>query len=167
MACRNAPTNSVFCAISARQSSIRAALVTPATRRAGLLRAHVLASEVEGLDAGLYLVEGAGEALLPEGVGEYRDRLAHCSLGQEIALRCAAALVFTAPANVAVDRFGDRAYRYLHLDAGAAGQRFQLAATALGVQACGIGGFFDDATADLVGIPAGDWVLYLGTMGGE
>jgi len=130
-----------------------------------VLRAFVVAGDVEDLEAGVYLVEGAGEALLPLALGDVRERMHRISLGQELAKRCAATLVLAAPAEAAVARWGDRAYRYLHLEAGAVGQRFQLAAGALDCAACGIGGFFDDETAALVGADAGDWILYLITIG--
>ena len=61
--------------------------------------------------------------------------------------------------------YGDRAYRYLHLEAGAIGQRFQLAAGAQGLMACGIGGFFDDDTAKLIDVSPNDLVLYPVTIG--
>jgi SagB-type dehydrogenase family enzyme len=40
--------------------------------------------------------------------------------------------------------YGDRAYRYVHFEAGATGHRLYLAAEALGLGATGIGAFYDD-----------------------
>jgi len=62
-------------------------------------------------------------------------------------------------------RIGDRAYRYLHLDAGMVGQRLNLAAVAKGLGASGIGGFFDDHTADMLGIPRQQAVVYATVLG--
>jgi SagB-type dehydrogenase family enzyme len=135
------------------------------TRDAGILRAHVLAFAVEGLDPGVYAVEGAGEGLLPASLGNLREGFFRVSLGQEIAHTCAAALVLWAPAEESMGLFGDRAYRYLHLEAGEVGQRFQLAANALGLGACGIGGFFDDEMAKLLDLPPKDLILYPVTLG--
>lgn len=135
------------------------------TRDAGLLRAHLVATRVDGLDPGVYEVEGDGEALLPLALGENASRLRRLALGQEIAERCAAVLFLSAPAEEACALHGDRAYRYLHLEAGVLGERFQLAATALELAACGIAGFLDDEAAALIGIPPEDWVLYLVTLG--
>jgi SagB-type dehydrogenase family enzyme len=98
-------------------------------------------------------------------MGSFRDRLLHLSLGQEIAQRCAAIVIYTAPADESVAAYGDRAYRYLHLEAGIAGERLQLAAQSHGLGACGIGGFFDDEVATLVDRNANDFVLYLVTIG--
>jgi SagB-type dehydrogenase family enzyme len=137
----------------------------PPTRAGGLLDLHLVAFEVNGLDAGLYRVEGRGESLLPLSVGNLRERVHQLTLGQEITRNCAAILVFTAPADPAVETYGDRAYRYLHLEAGAIGQRFQLGAAAQELAACGVGGFFDDQAAALVERPTDDFVLYLVTVG--
>jgi SagB-type dehydrogenase family enzyme len=137
----------------------------PPTRSGGLLDLHLVAFEVDGLEAGLYRVEGRGESLLPLSVGNLRERVHQLTLGQEITRNCAAILVFTAPAARAVETYGDRAYRYLHLDAGAIGQRFQLGVAAQELAACGVGGFFDDEAAALVERSTDDFVLYLVTVG--
>jgi SagB-type dehydrogenase family enzyme len=132
---------------------------------AGLLRAHLFVHRVDGLDEGIYQLQGDGEALLPIRIGQYATRLAEACLGQEIAASASAVLAFSASARDAVELYGDRAYRYLHIEAGSLGQRFQLAATDLGHQACGIAGFLDDETAALLDLPAEDWVIYLVSVG--
>ena len=62
-------------------------------------------------------------------------------------------------------RWGDRAYRYLHLDAGHLGQRLNLAAIYLRLGVSGIAGFFDDHVNDVLGIPPDEAVLYITTIG--
>lgn len=152
--------------VDALAGALRYAFGSPtATRADGLLRAWVAALQVDGLAPGVYGIAGAGEALTPGVPGNVADRLLHLSLGQEIAYHSAAVLIFAAPAAAALDRYGDRAYRYLHLEAGVIGERFQLAAGAMELGACGIAGFFDDEAAELVGIESDDWVLYLVTIG--
>jgi nitroreductase len=64
-----------------------------------------------------------------------------------------------------IGRFGDRSYRYLHLDAGHLGQRLNLAAVRLGLGASGIAGFFDDRVNEVLGIPVEEAILYLTTLG--
>lgn len=136
-----------------------------ATHEAGVLEARLVALAVDGLAPGVYAVEGCGEALAPLAFGDFRADLFHVALDQPIAGRCAAALGFTAPTKGAIARWGDRAYRYLHLDAGHIGERFQIAASALGLGACGIGGFLDDETADLLQVGREDFTLYVVTLG--
>ncbi|MEL6856204.1 MAG: nitroreductase family protein, partial [Cyanobacteria bacterium J06607_13] len=65
----------------------------------------------------------------------------------------------------AVNRYGDRAYRYLHMDAGHLGQRLNLAATHRKIGVSGIAGFFDDQVNELLSIPAAEAVLYITTIG--
>jgi SagB-type dehydrogenase family enzyme len=137
-----------------------------ATREAGLLRAHLVVHEVEDIEKGVYLVEGAGEALRLVREGDIRQEFYRASLGQEIARRCAAALVLTAPARPSLDLYGARAYRYLHVEAGMLGERLQLGAAAQGLGACGIAGFLDDEAAEVVGADRDDdFVLYFVTVG--
>ena len=86
-------------------------------------------------------------------------------LGQNLG-RDAGALIFhTADLGQAVARYGDRAYRYLHLDAGHLGQRLNLAAIQLGLGVSGIAGFFDDQVNEVLGIPDDEAVLYITTLG--
>ncbi len=49
-------------------------------------------------------------------------------------------------------KYGDRAYRYAHLEAGHVGQNLVLAATALNLGACPIVSFYDDAIHDLLDV---------------
>ena len=63
------------------------------------------------------------------------------------------------------DIHGDRAYRYLHMDAGHLGQRLNLAAIYLDLGVSGIGGFFDNQVNEVLGIPADEAVIYITTLG--
>jgi SagB-type dehydrogenase family enzyme len=71
----------------------------------------------------------------------------------------------TADLKAAIAAYGDRAYRYLHLDAGHLGQRLNLAAIHLGLGVSGIGGFFDDQVNQVLSIPDEEAVLYITTLG--
>ncbi|NER30962.1 MAG: SagB/ThcOx family dehydrogenase, partial [Symploca sp. SIO1C4] len=67
--------------------------------------------------------------------------------------------------KMAVSKYGDRAYRYLHMDAGHLGQRLNLAAIGLDLGVSGIAGFFDDQVNEVLGIPTDEAVLYITTLG--
>jgi SagB-type dehydrogenase family enzyme len=71
----------------------------------------------------------------------------------------------TADLSAAVAAYGDRVYRYLHMDAGHLGQRLNLAATRLGLGVSGIGGFYDDQVNEVLGIPPDEAVIYITTLG--
>ena len=54
-----------------------------------------------------------------------------------------------------MERYGDRAYRYLHIDSGHLGERINLAAVSRDVAVSGIGGFFDDEVNRLLDVEDG------------
>ncbi len=64
--------------------------------------------------------------------------------------QAAAIAVITAVPRRCARKYGDRAYRYLLLEAGHVAQNFALAAAALGLGSCCGGGFFDDELAGLI-----------------
>jgi nitroreductase len=60
------------------------------------------------------------------------------------------------PSQAFVDQkpFGSRGARYVYLEAGAAAQNLQLQAVAEGLGSVWVGGFNDEATADVLGLRA-------------
>jgi SagB-type dehydrogenase family enzyme len=86
-------------------------------------------------------------------------------LGQELGRDAGAVIFHTADLKTAIGQYGDRVYRYLHLDAGHLGQKLNLAAIRLNIGVSGIGGFFDDQVNDVLGIPSDEAVLYITTLG--
>ena len=97
--------------------------------------------------------------------GDLRQQTWHFCLGQELGRDAAAVVLHTTHLPRAIERYGDRAYRYLHLDAGQIGQRMNLAAMRLGLGASGIGGFFDDEINSLIGLSLDQIVVYVTTLG--
>lgn len=130
-----------------------------------LIQTFVAISAVPGLEAGCYHYAPAKQELRQIRFKAFRKQLHYLCLGQDLG-RDAAALVFhTADLNRAISHYGDRAYRYLHMDAGHLGQRLNLAATRIEVGVSGIAGFFDDQVNDVLGIPPSQAVLYITTLG--
>ena len=63
-------------------------------------------------------------------------------------------------------KYGQRGYRYLHLDAGHVCQNLYLAAEAIGAGACAIGAFDDDALNGLLGLDGiNHFVIYAAAVG--
>jgi SagB-type dehydrogenase family enzyme len=130
-----------------------------------LLATRLVVGGVEGLASGVYAYEAARHALRPVRLGNPRAALYDACLQQELGRDCAFAVVRTFDLPAAVERFGERAYRYAHLQAGLDGERLDLAALRLGHGASGIGGFFDDFLTGLLGLPPEHAVAYLTTIG--
>jgi len=130
-----------------------------------LIETFITVSGVEGLEGGCYYYAPRSQELRQIRFKNFRQELHYLCLGQDLG-RDAAALVFhTADLKRAIHHYGDRAYRYLHLDAGHLGQRLNLAALHIGLGVSGIGGFFDDQVNEVLGIPPDEAVLYITTIG--
>ncbi len=130
-----------------------------------LIQSFIAVSGVNGLEEGCYYYAPQTQELRQIRFKNFRRELHYLCLGQELGRDAAAVLFHTADLSQAIDRYGDRAYRYLHLDAGHLGQRLNLAAIRLGVGVSGIAGFFDDQVNEVLGIPTDEAVLYITTLG--
>ncbi|MEK7415367.1 MAG: SagB/ThcOx family dehydrogenase [Planctomycetota bacterium] len=129
------------------------------------LATFIAVINVTGVEPGVYYLAPHQLELRPVRLGNPRQATHFIALGQDLCGDAGAVLFHTADLRGAVREMGDRAYRHLHLDAGIIGQRINLAALAEGIGASGIGGFFDDHTADLLGIPREQAVVYITALG--
>ena len=130
-----------------------------------LIETFIAVSGVDGLEEGCYYYAPKAQELRQIRFKNFRRELHYLCLGQELGRDAGAVLFHTADLKQAVEKYGDRVYRYLHMDAGHLGQRLNLAAIRLGLGVSGIGGFFDNQVNEVLGIPADEAVLYITTLG--
>lgn len=130
-----------------------------------LIQTFIVVLGVNNLDTGCYYYDPAANTLRQVRFKHFRRELHHLCLGQHLGRDASAVIIHTANLKTAIERYCDRAYRYLHMDAGHLGQRLNLAATRLGLGVSGIAGFFDDQVNDVLGIPEDEAVLYVTTVG--
>jgi SagB-type dehydrogenase family enzyme len=131
----------------------------------GLIETFIVVSGVDGLEEGCYYYAPRAQELRQIRFKNFRRQLHRLCLGQNLGRDAAAVVFHTADLEKAVTKYGDRVYRYLHMDAGHLGQRLNLAAIRLGLGVSGIAGFFDDEVNDVLSIPADEAVLYITTLG--
>jgi SagB-type dehydrogenase family enzyme len=129
------------------------------------IETFIAVSGVEGLEEGCYYYAPKAQELRQIRFKNFRRELHYLCLGQDLGRDAAAVVFHTADLQAAVAKYGDRVYRYLHLDAGHLGQRLNLAAIRLDLGVSGIGGFFDDRVNEVLGIPTDEAVLYITTLG--
>ena len=130
-----------------------------------LLMTFIAVTNVTDLAPGVYYLAPQGLELRLVRSGVTNAMLQFLCLGQELGGQAGAVVFHAADLAAAVKRYGDRAYRYLHLDAGILGERLNLAALSEGLGASGIGGFFDDHITRLLDIPSEQAVVYVTTLG--
>lgn len=131
----------------------------------GLLETFLVINDVETSIPGVYYFAPGFMEILKVKHGDFRREIHQLSLGQDLAHDSSCVLIHTADLNAAVERYGDRAYRYLHMDAGHIGQRLNLEAIRLGLGVSGIGGFFDDEVNRLLDIPEREACIYITCLG--
>ncbi len=130
-----------------------------------LLMTFVAVLSIDGLATGVYYYAPHSNELRLIKAECPRNAVQFLCLGQELGGDATAVIFHTTDLEQAVRYQGERAYRYLHLDAGMIGERLDLAALADGLGASGIGGFFDDHVNRLLGIPNEQAVVYITTIG--
>ncbi len=130
-----------------------------------LLKTYLIVNNVENLDAGCYLYQSEEENLKQIRFKELKSEAHYLCLGQDLARDAAVLLFHVCDLNKAVKIYGERAYRYIHADAGQIGQRINLAAVKLKVGVSGIGGYFDDNALEALGISEDNILIYITTLG--
>ena len=131
----------------------------------GLVETFVAISNVEALESGCYYYAHQAQELRQIRFNQFHEDLHYLCLGQKLGRDAGAVIFHTANLAAAVEKYGERAYRYLHMDAGHLGQRLNLAATRRDLGVSGIAGFFDDQVNELLSIPEEEAVLYITTIG--
>lgn len=124
-----------------------------------------LSGSVEDLDPGFYMLDLDAKEISLVREGRFLNEMTHICLDQGWLANCALHFVFLTNIGALERRFGPRAYRHAMLNAGRLGQRLYVAATSMKLGCCGIGAFFDDEAASLLGVDNETSMLYLVAAG--
>jgi SagB-type dehydrogenase family enzyme len=127
---------------------------------------YVFANSVADCDQGIWHYDVRGHRLAQIAQGDFTAPLAQACLGQNACAEAQVVLVFAAVVDRCAWKYGDRAYRYIYMDAGHMGGQVQLAAVALGLASVNIGAFFDDEVNSLLGLDGQQEIaVYLTAIG--
>lgn len=127
----------------------------------------LLINRVDGIAPGLYQYLAIEHKLAALSLDRRLARsLAMACFGQEMVRRSAATFFWVAVPYRMTWRYGQRGYRYLHLDAGHVSQNLYLAAEAIGAGACAIAAFDDDKLNELLGVDGEEaFAVYVTAVG--
>ncbi|MGE4619145.1 MAG: SagB/ThcOx family dehydrogenase [Planctomycetota bacterium] len=129
------------------------------------LEVHVISQRIQGLQAGVWRYLPDEHELRRVRSEEVHLKVQEACLGQELAGDAACLVVYSANLPAAVEVWGDRAYRYLHLDAGFLGHQLNLACTHLELGVSGIAGFFDDEWNKILQLSSDHAITYVTAIG--
>ena len=107
---------------------------------------------MKGLKPGVYHYRFDGHLLMLTKGGDHRAELAEAALGQSSIASSPAVLVLAADFSRTARVYGERASRYVYMEAGHVGENVYLQCEALGMGTVVIGAFQDDRVKKLLGI---------------
>jgi SagB-type dehydrogenase family enzyme len=116
------------------------------------IEAYPVVHHVTGLEPGLYHY-GVRDHLLEQlHTGDMRDEVVRQGLSQGFLGKCNVVVFLTIIFQRMRFKYQDRTYRYALIEAGHLGQNIYLAATSMGLGACAVGAFMDDAVNEMLGV---------------
>ncbi len=146
---------------------VRTLRTVPSAGARHAFETYLLVNRVEGLAPGLYRYIALSHKLLPVADRpDLPDELQQACLDQGMVTASAVTFIWTAVTYRMVWRYGQRGYRYLHLDAGHACQNLYLAAGSIGCGVCALAAFNDERLNDVLGIDGEEqFAIYVATLG--
>lgn len=139
---------------------------TPSAGALYPVETYVLAQSVADVEPGVYHYDVRSHALERLGADDPSVRASEAALDQRFIASANVVFVWTAVFGRSAWKYGERAYRYVYLDAGHIAQNVALAAVALGLGSCQIAALFDDDVNDLLGIDGeAESALYMTAVG--
>ncbi|HSL75808.1 MAG TPA: SagB/ThcOx family dehydrogenase [Candidatus Limnocylindrales bacterium] len=116
------------------------------------IEVYAVVHRVEGVEPGVYHYAYREHALEQLRLGDFRQHVVDHGIAQEFLGECGVVLYLTMIMQRMRPKYQDRSYRYGLLEAGHLGENAYLAATSMGLGACGVGAFMDDAMNEMLGV---------------
>ncbi len=129
------------------------------------LDVFVVAGDVTGLPAGIYLYQPHDHALQRIVAGDARADLCRSALGQSSIRTAPAVIVLCAVYERTTVKYGERGIRYVHMEAGHAAQNIALQAAALDLGTVVVGAFHDEQVGSVLHLPREEHPLSLIPVG--
>ena len=129
------------------------------------LEVYALAGNVGGLQTGTYRYDPTGHSLLRIATEDKRPALFEAALRQQSIKEGAAVLVVTGVVARTAVKYGDRAQRYVYMEAGSVAQNIYLESESLGLGTVLIGAFRDAGVKEALNLPGDEDPLIIMPLG--
>lgn len=120
---------------------------------------------VEGVEEGIYHYNVENQSLNLHKEGDLRQQLSLAALDQEFIVQAPVDIVICALYERTAWRYGRRAERYVHMEAGHVGENIHLQAVALGLAVVMVGAFSDEDVSRVMGLEGEVKPLYIIPLG--
>ena len=139
---------------------------TPSAGALYPMEVYVVVNNIEGISRGIYHYNVRQHALELIKEGDFRRQITDAGLEQEMLGKAGATFVLSAIFDRARYKYGDRAFRYVYIEAGHISQNIYLQAESLGLGSVCVGAFFDEKVNGLIGVDGEkEAVVYLHAVG--
>jgi SagB-type dehydrogenase family enzyme len=132
---------------------------------ASLLDIYLIANAVADLPSGSYVFVPQEQALQLLSAGDFREEAGHLCFEQALGADASVVVFFMADLESVLQRFGNRGYRAVQLEAGILGGKMYLCAGALGLGASGLTFYDDDVTAFFAPHATGKSAIFVVVLG--
>jgi SagB-type dehydrogenase family enzyme len=126
---------------------------------------YLIVHAVDGLPPGAYVYHRQAQALEQLREGEFRGEAGYLALEQALARDAAVNIYYLAALDQILERFGNRGYRAVQLEAGILGGKVYLLSYALGLGATGLTFYDDDVVRFFSPHASGKSVMFLMAVG--
>lgn len=129
------------------------------------LEIYLIAKKVEGLEIGLYHYLPQNHSLAKILDIDLSEQIAQAALGQMFIAKAPAILVISAVPARTSQKYGERAMRYVYMEAGHSAQNIYLQAESLGLGTVTVGAFEDQEVSRLLNFSENEIPLYIMPIG--
>ncbi|MCR4409511.1 MAG: SagB/ThcOx family dehydrogenase [Candidatus Saccharicenans sp.] len=126
---------------------------------------YLLAGKVDGLPGGVYKYVPKNHALIKVTEADKRKELCLAALKQPQIEKAPAVILMAGVYERTSYKYGERAERYVHMEAGSIAENIYLQATALGIGTVLIGAFNDEEVKKVMALPADESPLVIMPLG--
>ena len=130
------------------------------------IETYLVVNNVEELQEGMYHYGISGHELEVLKKGSFGEAVCRAGLDQVMCAESSVVFIWSAIFDRSKFKYGQRAYRYVYLDAGHIAENLALAAVSIGLGSCQIGALYDDEVNDLIDIDGTrESVIYMSVVG--
>lgn len=130
------------------------------------IETYVVINNVKNIAQGVYHYNIESNHLEEIKKGDYRSAIAEAALNQPMCYHAAAVFIWTAIFNRSKCKYGQRAYRYIYLDAGHIAENLALSATSINLGTCQVAALYDDEVNQIIDIDGiTESTIYLSVVG--
>ena len=130
-----------------------------------LLDIYLISNAVTDLPSGSYVFVPQEQTLTLLSAGDFREEAGHLCFEQALGADASVVIFFMADLEGVLQRFGNRGYRAVQLEAGILGGKLYLCAGALGLGASGLTFYDDDVTAFFAPHATGKSAIFVVALG--